>query len=305
MTFSLFFLSDHRALLRGASIYCRGQQANRVLFRPRLEPYHLFVRGRTKPGKIVVDAGYAQGIRAGSIFGVYASNIQRDWNTVLGHLVVEFIHDTETNVRFQEDKPFELPPVFFVVELDSELDTINAYILGETENKHQIIQSIPGLKIVDSLKDAEIALKFGQDKGQDAFYSTWNGIKGDKEYQRITTTAPILSSPNSDYSPIWIPLEYLRNHVRNFARFKYHIGRKIPSTGFGTLNLELKLYESGLADEVKTYNLQDDFIHIQLKEGERRGPFYITVKNLNRFQIWPHVFIGIGDHHIISMSSAL
>lgn len=295
---SLFFLSDSRAMFRGATIYCHGQQANRVVFNPRSEPYHLFIRGRTEPRKIVIDAGYAQGIRTGTIFGVYASSIQRDWNTVLGHLVVESIHDTQTNVIFQEDKPFDIPPVFFAVELDSELDTINAYILGGGENELPFIQSIPGLKIVDSLKDAEIALKFGRDKGQDVFYATWNGI----EHKRITTTTTDLSSP--DYSPIWLPFEDLKNHVRNFARFKYHIGRSIPDTGFSTLNLEWRLHESGPAYVVKVCNTQDDFFHIQLKEKERRGPFYITLRNPNRFPVWPHVYICIGDHHVISVSSA-
>lgn len=293
-------LSYSRTLLRGATIYCHGQQANHVIFNPRLELCHLFIRGRTEPGKIVIDAGYAQGIRTGSIFGVYTSSIQRDWNIVLGHLVVEVIHDTYTIVRFQGNRPFELPSVFFVVELDSELDTINAYILDGAENEHKSIQSIPGLKIVDSVKDAEIALKFGLENEQDVFCCTWNGIKGDKEYQRITTTRPILSAPNSVYSPIWLPLEDLRDHVRNLARFKYHMGRKIPNTGFSTVNLDWKLYEYGEAFD----NLRDNFIHIQLKEGERRGPFYITLRNPNRFQVWPHVFIGVGDHHVISMSSA-
>jgi hypothetical protein len=299
-------LSDSRALLRGANIYCHGQQANHVVFNPQSKSYDLFLRGRTEPGKIgVIDAGYAHGIRDGTFFGVYAYSIQGDWNRLLGRLVVDSIHDTQTNVKFPKGKLFVLPPVFFAVELDSELDTINAYILGGAEHG---LQSIPGLKIVDSQKDAEIALEFGHVKNQDAFHATWIGIESDKEDKRITTVTTTdhrLSSP--DYSPAWLPVEDLRIHVRNFARFKYHVGRSIPRTGFSTLNLDWELRESGqvTVNEAKVHHSEDNFFHIQLKEQhEMRGPFYITLRNPNRFPVWPHVFMCVGDQHVISESSA-
>ena len=288
-------MSDSRGLLRGANIFCHGQQADHAVFNPRLESHNLFLRGRIEPGKIVIDAGFAHGIRKGTVFGVYASSIPSDWNTPLGYLVVESIHDTQINVKFRE--PFDLPPVFFAVELDSELDTISTYILGGAQNELESIRSIPGVKIVNSLKDAEIALKFGHDQGRRVFYATWHGIESDKEHKRIITTD--LSS--RDYSlTVPVPSETIRTHVRNFARFKYHIGRSIPVTGFSTLNLDCKLHEGS---EANVISLQDNFFHMQLKKGEMRGPFFITLQNHSRFPVWPHVFICIGDHHIISVSS--
>ena len=296
MFFLFIILTDSLELLRGVTVYCHGQQANHVVFNPRLESYHLFLRGRTEPGKIVIDAGFAHGIRTGTVFGVYASSIPSDWNTLLGHLVVESIHDTQSNVLIFRE-PFDLPSVFFAVELDSEFDTISTYILGGAQNELKSIRSIPGLKIVNSLKDAEIALKFGHDQGKRVLYATWHGIESDEEYKRIITTD--LSS--HDYSlTIPVPFENLSTHVRNFARFKYHTGRSIPVTGFSTLNLEWKLHEGS---EANVLSLQDNFYHMQLKKNEMRGPFFITLRNPNRFQVWPHVFICIGDHHVISVSS--
>ena len=283
------------------NIHCYGQNVDRILFNPAAgEAYHAFVSGRTlKDGSIALAAGSAHGVLIGAVYGIYSSNVIADWNTVLGHLVVDNVNDdiSSTLCLPMGSEPFHFPTIFYAVESHCPHKTVNIFFPDASTHITTICSS-PNSKRVESIKDANITLKLDKD----IVSFSWNGVTNDNERMRKTarrTDVTLLSMKTEKRQILRL--------VRNAARFTYHLTRSSPDNSLVSRGLTVQFQEVDAATEKPTGKdlLEGGFAELKLAVNETRGPFCLILKNENNFPVWPYIFICEPDGFDICASHCI
>jgi len=269
------------------NIHCYGQNVDRIVFNPAAgEAYHAFISGHTlKDGSIALAAGFAHGVQARAVYGIYASNVIGDRNRVLGYLVVASVNDdNNSTLRLPVgSEPFHCPTIFYAVESHCPHQTVNIFFPDHSPHITTIC-SIPNSKRVESIEDANITLNF--DKDTVSF--SWNGVTNDNERMRKTTR-------RRDPSLLLMKREEKRilRMVKNAARLTYHLTRSSPDNSLVSRGLTAELREvDAVTGEPTGKDLLDDgFAELKLAVKETRGPFCLILKNENNFPVWPFIFV--------------
>jgi hypothetical protein len=281
-------------LPRKQTPHCDGHHINRVLFTTNTTDAS-FISGQVDRGKIVLNAGKAQGIWIGAQVGIYDSNFaSADVNPLLATLVVSDVV-TASNCTLTADPTVEIPLHFYAKLRQRRLDEyISVHCEDEQRLKALLKEALkaPELDLaaagIEFSGNAEVADLVVLLKDERVAFERKEDFITKHLGKRVPCTASI-SDPNG-----------ILNVLQATAHFNYHLNRtnllesciKPPES----ITMEFGRVEFGTDFTMRVVKLSDSkdspaTFFINFKEEEDDEPMYaLTICNRTALQLYPYLF---------------
>jgi len=293
-------LADKIEANMDSKVECYGRNVDRLVFNPAGEAFHAFISCDTDHGNMNLGAGFAHGVKPGTIYAIYRSNINSTKNRVLTYLVVSSVEDAfSAKLSFIEGQPrvdFKLP-IFYAVaaHIPDEGIKINLSTpIAATEsfpgsNKvdtsavKEMLRSSPYSTEVDKPEDANMTMELETDHVR----FLWKGLEEDRGRVQVDTAA----------TRIYSDVNRFKLGLKLAARFHYHLSRP-PLSGIAG-DFEVQLYKvkersDGDANKPgigKKIPITDGrFSEVALTTSES-CQVCLTLENNTEFSLWSYVFI--------------
>ncbi|TFK67871.1 hypothetical protein BDN72DRAFT_960705 [Pluteus cervinus] len=269
-----------QSAIDSTTVRCWGKNVNRPLFNPRGEHgHHAFIPCHISgAGTIILGAGAAHGVRPGAVYGAYLGNLASDMQRQVG-LVVESLNDNHLTSVVRRIGEVVLPPFFFAVEERGYTDPVGIFF--EEEGGRPVVEPLATAWKAALKSEALITIK---KSAVDKVAFIWNGTGKIRRQRAAGDTICEASDTGS-----------IRRVIRRAARFNSIVFAPCFSDSAIASQLKVQLFElegGGTKNVLQTDDFgasSDKQEILQCGQGDRLGPYYITLTNDNDFPLWPFI----------------